>query len=219
MVVVLQVVVGNHSQGLDERRVPLWFFLAAERRQVRLQHLGPYIIPIHSETSVPGEVVQPQGVEIGTRRVNGAAPASLQSLEDVHFGVERRVAEPHRRNIGRVARKRFGHQARRIGEVDQERARGQFAHCAGDLQDDRDGPQGLGHPSNAGGLLTDETVAPAEVFVLAPRPHPTNPELGDDIARASDGFPLVRRQAHREWLALRCYHALCKSADDVQSLL
>ncbi len=92
---------------------------------------------------------------------------------------------------GCVAAEGFGDQPGRVGEVEQQGIRGGLLDVFGDVQDDRDGAQGLGHAAHAGGFLADEAVALAEVLVIAAGLHLPHAQLGDDIVCAADGLALV----------------------------
>ena len=93
-----------------------------------------------------------------------------------------------------------------------------FLHIRSDVEDDRDGAQCLCHTSDAGGLLPDQAVTPAQVFIRAARLHLPNAQLRGYICRSFNRRPLVGGQHHRKWRSFGTYHTLSKPAYNFQPL-
>ena len=70
-----------------------------------------------------------------------------------------------------------GHDADRVGEVDDPRVRRRLGDLLGDVEHDRDRPQRLRQPARAGRLLPDAAALQRPGLVLVARGLPTDPQL------------------------------------------
>ena len=218
IVVVGQVVVGQQLQRFDQRGIPGGVVVVTQLGQHAFDDQRPDVLAVHGEAAVPGEVVQPQRLQLSPPRRDGLAGGALQQLQNVHLGGDGHVADADCRHVRRVAGQRFRHQAGRVGEVDQQRARRQLAHVGGQIQQNGDGAQRLGHAADAGGLLADQVVPLAQVFITLARLHPAHPQLCGHVAGAGHACAAIGRQMHLEGRSLCRDHALGKAADHSEPL-
>ena len=87
---------------------------------------------------------------------------------------------------------------------------GQGLHIAGHLHDHRNGAQGFGHAAHPCGLLADQTVAFAQVFVGAAGGHHAHAQLGYYVTGPSDRLLLAASERYAERRAFGLHHALGK---------
>ena len=140
----------------------------------------------------------------------------LQPFDDVHLGGDRYVADADGRDIGGVFAQCLGDQPGRVGEIDQQRILfRQLTHVGGDLQDHRDGPQGLCHAAHAGRLLTDQPMAQTEIFIPAAGFHLADAQLCGHVGSACNSLALVGGQEYLERRAFCLDHALGKPTNDL----
>ena len=218
-IVVLQIVVGDHAQVFDEFGRPFRLFLAPHLLDVALQNLTPVIHAIHAEAAMPGEMIQAQGVELRPSRIDLPTDDLLQLLDDHHLGGDGHIAHAHRGDVGRMAEEGLGVQARGIGEIHQQRLGGQLAHVRGDIEDDGDGAQGLGHAAHTRGLLAHQAPALAKIFIAAAGRHAAHPQLGQHIAGSRNARAAVGGEMHGEGRAVGRHDAPGETAHHIQPLL
>ena len=172
VIVILQIIVGDQAQSLDRAHIPFWLWVSPQLSQEGFEYLRPDIFSIQGEAPVPRKVVQAERLQFSPLWSDSRTQPLLQPFQDAHFGGDGHIAHSHCWHAWGIPGKRLCHQPGRVGEVDQQRSRRcQAAHIFGDLEDDRDGAQRLGHPAHAGRLLADQAVPLAQVLIGLPGGH------------------------------------------------
>lgn len=148
--------------------------------------------PAEADGRLPGQVVEPDMVEMDVGRCHVEHPGELPLEADGH------VAQPDGLVAGLEQRTRDD--ADGVGEVDDPGVRVGPPDPLGDVQNHRHGPQRLGEPTGTGGLLPDTAALQRPGLVLVPRGLPADPQLEQDGVRAlhsgvdvggGDDLPLV----------------------------
>ncbi len=133
------------------------------------QDLGQPVDAVHPRRALPGQVVEPDVVELH--------PVGLdpEVVGEAALEPDRHVAQPD----GPVTRleQGAGDDADRVGEVDDPGVRGRGRHLLGDVEHDRDGAQRLGQTTGAGRLLTDAAAFERPGLVLVTRSLATDTQL------------------------------------------
>ena len=109
---------------------------------------------------------------------------------------------------------RAGDDADRVGEVDDPcGALRPLPGALGDVEDHRDGAQGLGQPARPGGLLADAAVLQRPRLVALPGRLPADPQLEQDRAGAVEALVQAGRPAHPSRVAERAHDPRRHRAD------
>ena len=136
------------------------------------EQLGQPVDAVDGDRTLPGQVVQPDVVELHLvgRDPEPVGEATLEADGD--------VAQPDRAVT--LLQQRPGDDADRVGEVDDPRVGCRRADPLGDVEDDRHGAQRLGEPAGAGGLLADAAALQRPGLVLVPGGLTADPQLQED---------------------------------------
>lgn len=170
---VAQVVRGDDAEPVHEpaRHVEVVRDgVAVLGQQLRQHVLAVRAAQAHAQ--LPGEVVEPDVVQVDLGGVHIQQPGELALEADRH------VAQADRLVPG--LEQGPGDDADRIGEVDDPGVRVGAAHPLGDVQHDGHGPQRLGEAAGAGGLLADAAALQRPGLVLVPRGLSADAQLEED---------------------------------------
>ena len=111
------------------------------------------------------------------------------------MGVGGNVAKPQGAHPGMVEQG-FGHDPRRVGQVEQDGPGSQALDIASDLQRGSHRAQRAGKSARAGGLVADQAQAHGSFLIAHPGSQPTHPDLQDDEVGPGDGLFAAGQRAH-----------------------
>ena len=207
-VVVAQVVGGDRPERTEQLGRDLR--LRAQLRQVGLEELGQAVDPVHLHRPDPGQVVQPDVLELHPL---GLDP---EALGEPPLEADRDVAQPDRPDL--TVEQRLGHQAGRVREVD-EPAPGRAAAPGelGELEHDRNGPQRLREPARPGGLLPDAPEPERDRLVEQPGGLAPDAQLHDHERRTVDRLVTIAGQDRAAAEPRPVEHPAGEATDDLQA--
>jgi len=135
---------------------------------------------------------------------------------NAHLHTNGPVAQPNGAYVWPIALQGLGHQAAGVGKVDQPGVRAQPLHVFRYREDDRDGPQRIGHPAHSGGLLAHQPPASAELLIGQASAHPTHSNLRLHKGRAPQCLLSRGGQVKRKGRSRGTDHAARQTTDHLK---
>ncbi len=202
---------------LDPIRIPFRIGLRPQFLHRILEDPTPHILPVEREPAVPGEMIQSQRIKPCPCGIDLCTGQLFQPCDDIHPGGDRHIAYADPLPVRQHVRQRLRDKPGGIGEIRQHRLGRGTAHLGRDGAHDRDRPQGLGHPADAGRFLTDQAVSLPEILIFAAGGHLPDPQLSHHIGCPCNSLLVIIRQFDGKRIARRGDHAPDEPADDLQA--
>ena len=207
MVVVVQVLVGDHARLADDLAVEDLQLVDGGHEVIVGNELVHDLLPVHLHAPHPRQVVEAEELHVHILLGNAqlVAHTVLQaagSVADTDDAVVACVVEG------------LGDQTRGVGEVEDP--------CLGRVLLDQlavvhqhgDGTDGHRKTAHARGLLADDAVAKGHRLVHHAGVVASHAEGGDDVVHAADSLHRIKDLAHHEILPFTLDHVTAELCDD-----